>query len=143
MYKRQDNDEKALRDVVEDLKYTPGYGKLYVAQVPRGISMASFESMVMRANTMWNVDIVVMDYLALLNSGRPRQSLNQEQSDTLKAAKQMAATFDGGRGIPLFSPWQVSRSAWEQAKKVGAYSLSALAETSEACLLYTSPSPRD
>ena len=43
-----------------------------------------------------------------------------------------ATTFNDGIGVPVVSPWQVSRAAQLEAERVGYYTLASLAETAEA-----------
>lgn len=124
--------ELKLQEVVQDLTKNPSYGKLYIAQVPRNATISSIESRLYRIQRKFHIDIVVCDYLALLKSDRHRQSDREEQSAIIKEAKQLATTFDDGRGIPFVSPWQVNRAARDNAEKLGFYTSASLAETSEA-----------
>ena len=126
--------EAKMVDVVQDLTNNSAYGKLHVAQIPRGSTIDTLAARVRRANAQWEggVDLLVIDYIPLLHPLRPRQNQNVEMSDTVKQAKIIAATFDDGRGLPIVSPWQVSRAAWDLAASKGGYTMSALAETSEA-----------
>lgn len=124
--------EKKFAEVVDDLTNNPAYGQLYIAQVPSGATMASIEQRLYRIQRQFNIDFVVIDYLALLSSERSRQSNREELSSIMKTAKQVAATFDNGRGVPIMSPWQVRRESFENAEKVGFYTSAALSETAEA-----------
>lgn len=127
-----DRQERVLQDVVNDLGSNDAYGKLYLAQVPRGTTISELESRVHRAHASWRVDLIIVDYLALLKSERYRDNSYQELSETIKSAKQLAATFDNGAGVPLVSPWQTNRTKYEQAQQSGYYTLQALSETAEA-----------
>lgn len=127
-----ESQEIKLREVAEDFGNNPTHGVCYVMQVPRGATIAMVESRFHRLQSMFNIDLGIIDYFALLKSDRRRNSVREELTDILKAGKQFATSFDDGRGIPLVSPWQVSRSAQAEAESVGHYTLAALAETSEA-----------
>lgn len=124
--------ERAYAEVVRDLSKNPGYGKLYVAQVPRASGIASIEQRLYRIQRRFNIDLVVMDYLGLLISERRRQTQREELASILKDAKVLATTFDNSRGVPFVSPWQVTRAAREAAENLGAYSSASLSETAEA-----------
>ena len=126
------NDETTLQRVIRDLTHSPEYGKLHLAQIPRGSTVDSLASRLHAANAWWRIDLVVIDYIPLLLPARHRQSSQAEMADTVKSAKILAASFDEGRGVPILSPWQVSRAAWELANKTGGYTLAALSDTSEA-----------
>lgn len=125
-------DEDKLSEVVKDLTSNPNYGRLYVAQVPRGASVSSIEQRMYRLQRQFNIDFVVIDYLALLTSDRRRQTTREELAIIMKEAKQVASTFDEGRGVPIMSPWQIRRESYEQAVKTMFYTSAALSETAEA-----------
>lgn len=107
-------------------------GRPYIAQVPRGATISTLESRLARITRMFPVDLVVIDYLALLRSDRKRQSRREELSDIMQDVKQLAATYDEGRGVPVISPWQPNREGWKAAKERGYYTTADLAETAES-----------
>lgn len=125
-------EEQAFPDVVNDYTGNPNYGKLVIVQVPRGATISTCEGKLMRYQREFQVDLAVIDYLALLKPDRRFSSRREELAATIQEAKQMATTFDDGRGIPVISPWQTSRDSWKEAQTVGYYNSSALAETAEA-----------
>jgi replicative DNA helicase len=124
-------DKARFLDVVNDFNTNPGYGKAYICQVPRGASMAYVESKLVRIGRMMPIDLVIMDYLALLKPERKRATDREELSGTLKAAKQISTTLNDGQGVPFVSPWQVSRTARAEAERIQYYTLNALSETAE------------
>ncbi len=124
--------EAKLQEVVDDLAKNPTYGRLYIAQVPRSATIASIEQRLHRIQRKFNIDLVVMDYLALLRSDRSRVTTREELASLVKDAKLLAVNFDNGRGVPFISPWQVSRAARESAENLGMYSSASLSETAEA-----------
>lgn len=127
-----DADEDKLKEVVDDYTENPAYGHLYIAQIPRGATMQTVESKLYRIARQFRVDLVVIDYLALLQADRKRQTEREELSKIVKDAKVLAATFNEGAGVPVVSPWQVSRLAFDEATKGSGYTLKALSETAEA-----------
>jgi replicative DNA helicase len=126
-----DQDEKVFEAVVRDFDHNPGYGRFYLAQVPSGSGMAYIESKSLRVQRTMPVDLIVMDYLALLQPERRREQTREELSGILKAAKRFSTTFNDGKGAPFVSPWQVSRAARVEAEKTGHYTLNATSETAE------------
>jgi len=125
-------EEAKFPDIVNDYTSNPNYGKLVIVQVPRGATISTCEGKLMRYQREFQVDLAVIDYLALLKPDRRFSSRREELAATIQEAKQMATTFDDGRGIPVISPWQTSRDSWKEAQTVGYYNSSALAETAEA-----------
>jgi replicative DNA helicase len=121
-----------LSDVVADLTKNPAYGRLYIAQVPRSATIASIEQRLNRIQRQFHIDLVVMDYLALLKSDSRRQTTREELATIMKEAKLLAVNFDDSRGVPFMSPWQVSRKAREEAASLSLYTSASLSETAEA-----------
>lgn len=122
----------AFKAVLEDLSTNPAYGRLYLAQVPVGATLTYFQGRMLRVESEWQVDLAIVDYLGLLKPDRKRNSSREEMNDTLKDAKVFAQAFDNGRGVPLLSPWQIRREAYNEAVRTGHYSLDSLSDTSEA-----------
>ncbi len=124
-------DQDRLHAVVNDFNDNSGYGQLYICQVPRAASIGYCESKLLRLQRQMDIDLVVMDYLALLKPDRKRTTDREELSGILKGSKQISRTLRDGLGVPFVSPWQVSRAARAEAERVGYYTLSALSETAE------------
>ncbi len=124
--------EERLQAIVEDFSGNPTYGKLNVIQMPRGSGIGVLESRITRIARSMHVDLLVMDYLQLLKPENRRNSDREELGSILRDAKVLATTFQDGVGVPLVSPWQVSRAAHVEALKEGHYTASATAETAEA-----------
>lgn len=126
-------DEIKRREVVRDLTNNSAYGKIYLMQVPRGSTVASIETKMTHINnTMFPVELAVIDYLGLFNSGIYRSSEREEFNYIIREAKAMAATFNDGAGVPVISPWQINRSGQSAAAKSGSYKMTDLSDTSEA-----------
>lgn len=127
-----ENQEVKLKEVINDLSNNPDYGKLHIAQVPRGASVAECEQHLYRLEREFQIDLVVWDYLALMTSSARRNTDREILGGIIKEAKQVATTFADGRGVPILSPWQVNRQSHEKAENLGMYNMSALSETHEA-----------
>lgn len=124
--------EKVLQAVLDDLKNNPAYGKLHIAQIPRGATLSYVEARMNRAASEYQVDLALCDYLALLKSDRKRNSEREEMNEILKDAKVFATSFQDGLGVPFISPWQIKQASFKDAQTTGAYGLASLADTSEA-----------
>lgn len=127
-----DAGERMLTRVTDDFDRNPGHGRCYIVQVPRAAGMGYVEAKLTRLNRMFEVDLALMDYFALLKPDRRRNSDREELGSIIKEAKQICTTFNGGMGVPMVSPWQVNRTARMEAERTGYYTSSALSETSEA-----------
>jgi replicative DNA helicase len=127
--------EQIFKEVVHDLDngvQTGLYGKLYVAQIPRGATLSYVEATARRVSSYFPVDLVVIDYLALIRSDAKRDSEVAEFSRLLKDSKVFATTFDSGRGVPVISPWAMNQQRYRQATTDREYTLASLSDTSEA-----------
>lgn len=121
--------EEALPIIVRDLTKNPAYGRIYIAQVPRAANLASLELRLARIKRqLGDIDLVIIDYLALFKATLRRQTQREELSEIIKEAKLMAVANE----VPIMSPWQVSREARKEAETGGGYSSRALSETAEA-----------
>lgn len=120
--------EEALPNIVRDLTKNPAYGRIYIAQVPRAANLASLELRLARIKRMFQVDLVIIDYLALFKATMRRTTQREELSEIMKEAKLLAVANE----VPVMSPWQVSREARKEAEQGGSYSSRALSETAEA-----------
>lgn len=127
-----DDDEGVFVAALHDLKHNPAYGKIHIAQVPRGATLAFLEARMKRQGELWEIHWAGFDYLPLLKPERSRQNAQHEMVDLLKDAKVMAVSFYEGRGIPFVSPWQMSQTSYRTAKQNGYYTMANLADTSEA-----------
>lgn len=118
--------------VVHDLTNNSLYGTIYIAQVPRQATIVTCEALLYRIQRTLHIDMVYIDYLALLRADVRRDSDREYLGAIIKEAKQLATTFNGGEGVPVCSPWQVNRKAKEYADQFGKYQSEHLAETAEA-----------
>ncbi len=126
--------ERALRQVLSDFGSNPDYGRCYVVQVPRRGTLSGMESRLQAISRQFRPDLVIIDYLQLFYPDRSRRESGEreDQSGIVKDAKQVAATFAQGTGVPVVSPWQVNRVGRERLKEAGGYSLENMAGTQEA-----------
>ena len=102
------------------------HGHMEVFQMPSRVSLDYVRHVILKRQRSYPVDLVVVDYLGLMSSGR-RESRREELDDLLVQAKRMAVELQ----VPIISPWQISRVAWEAAQHTGAYTKSALGETAQ------------
>jgi KaiC/GvpD/RAD55 family RecA-like ATPase len=122
--------EEAFAAVITDFSLIAG--TCNVVQLPRGATVSMMEAKLARVTRDHPADLVVVDSLQLLRSEVRRRSQWEETSGVVKDAKQVAATYHHGAGVPLVSPWQVSKEARRAARERGFYISQDLAESHEA-----------
>lgn len=126
------DEEMKLQVILKDIDSNPNYGKMYIVQLPSRATISTIEARLISIQRRFDIDLCIIDYLTLLKAERRRSTTREELSSIIIEAKQLATTFDDGRGLPVFSPWQVSRTAWAKAQDEGYYTTAALSETAEA-----------
>jgi replicative DNA helicase len=122
----------SLGRVVNDWTSNPAYGRLYVAQVPRGATVSTIEGRLRRISSLWPADLVIIDYLQLLRPEGRHSTVREAQGEIIKDAAQMGVNYMDGRGVVVVSPWQMGRKAREDARGGAGYTLQGLSETNEA-----------
>jgi replicative DNA helicase len=124
--------EQKLAEVAADFGRIPG--RFYLAQVPKGATISVIDGQLERITRDWKADLVILDSVQLLRPENPssRRSGWEDHAATIKASKELAATYCDGRGVPLLSPWQISREGQRAARERGHYLLQDMAESPEA-----------
>jgi replicative DNA helicase len=129
--KLTEKQEEVLKKVLADIQY--GYGRFQIFQFPYRATLDFIRNRVSMYQTDFPVDLVIIDEVRLLRSGARRQSIWEEMDDLLKAMKQFAVSFNGGKGVPVITPYQVNRTSWKEAVEgKQCYTKSCLSNSSEA-----------
>ena len=101
--------------------------------MPEGTTISYVRSKLRAYQSIFNVDAVIIDELQMLAATKSRESERAELNEVVHSAKQLAIDHDGGRGVPILVPWQMSRAAWEAARNNGGrYTRASLSETAMA-----------
>ncbi len=90
-------------------------GKLWIADTT-GLSIAAMRSKCRRLQARHGLDLLIVDYLQLMQSADPKQHANrvQEISDISRGLKLLAMELD----IPILALSQLSRNVEQRATKV-------------------------
>ena len=124
--------KRIFRETIEDFKALDA-GKLIMVQMPANGSVDYVHAKANQYNRSTQVDLIVIDSINLLRASRRYESKREMLEEILQDFKRFASSFDGGRGVAVVSPWQMSRTAWKEAVEAGGtYTLASLADTSEA-----------
>lgn len=116
--------------VVQDLARLNGV--LWLAQMPHGHTVAALDAQLRQRSRARKIDLVVIDYVALMSGDSRRiNSTREELVGLIKACKHVAIDYDGGRGVPLITPWQLNRASQEEMDRTGEVNIRGLAETAE------------
>jgi len=127
------DEERTYKDVIlKDLAECKDYGNQRIFLVPHDAGVDYIRMKVQQYNSLFPVHAIYIDYLSMLQTSRRRQSRREELDEIIKQCKQLALTFDGGRGCFVMSAFQTNRVSWEKAKRSGHYELNSFADSSEA-----------
>ncbi|MFA7264806.1 MAG: DnaB-like helicase C-terminal domain-containing protein [Candidatus Nanopelagicales bacterium] len=107
-------------------------GACYVSQMPYGMTMLSLKAQIEAYSRIRVPDLVVIDYLALMSSGRHTLSSREELATLVKEAAHFSVDFRKGRGVATVSPWQLNRESQKEWTRTGDLDPNGLADTSEA-----------
>ncbi len=137
-------DKKIFLKTLKDLSKREK-GEIYIWQTPEGLTMQSLKGKLETVQHEFDINLVCVDYLELMDSPSKSREHRIRITETIKASKQLARTFNNGRGIWIVSGHQTSSDGREKAEKRGYYVLKGLAETAGAartanvilCLLQT------
>jgi replicative DNA helicase len=124
--------EEKLREVVHDFSHSQEYGKLRIVQASEAMSVTGMKVRLQAIQREFPIDLVVVDALYLLKPEIRRSKEREELNEKIEQAMILAKTFNNGNGVPVITPWQVSRNAKELADREKTYSMSAMAETAYA-----------
>lgn len=125
-------EQKVFRDVLEDWRDNKDRGILNVIQLPAHSTLAYVENRLKAHSREHPVDLIVIDYLALLKAESKRTSEREEFNEIIRGAKGIAQGFNDGEGVPILSPWQITREAQEAVTRLGRMTSAALSDTSES-----------
>jgi hypothetical protein len=127
------DETEAFKKVMADLKdwRGNGYGRLEVAWSPRGSLVEMLQARAEAYASMFDVDLIVVDYAGLMRSTAARERQDQ-LVDILQSLKGLSTSFNNGQGVPVISAYQTSRQKRDDARRSGHYTLDSLAETAEA-----------
>jgi len=127
-----DDEMKAYKRITDDLKGKWGkeYGRIYVYTPESRHTIDDIENKVLTIEEMFDVDLIVLDYLSILDPVRLRGSDSRNDKEKQwRDLKILAQTYNNKKGIPIVTAHQVKQVAWEKAKVSGRYILSDLADT--------------
>lgn len=100
--------------VLPDLQNLPG--DIIIEQPTGGGTWENVKSMILRENMRAPLDMVVIDYLTLCTP-KNFAAAKEEMNEIIKDAKNLALTFNDGRGLLLVTPVQGNREGKDFAAK--------------------------
>lgn len=123
-------EKKAYMKTLKDWNRNKKYGKFILWSPPYGCSVEQFAIKLEQISYKTDIDLVIVDYAELLSLPRYIKTENRIQVKyKMEQIKDIARTFNGNKGIWMFSPHQISRGGKEKAIKRGHYILADLAES--------------
>lgn len=126
------NDKDVFREVLKDFRERDT-GRLFMVQMPSDGRADYVVSKSYQYNRKDPISLIIVDSINLLRTSGKPENKRVMLEDLLQDFKRLASSFDGGRGVAIASPWQMSRTAWREALEAGGvYTLASLSDTAEA-----------
>lgn len=121
--------EGTLHDVIDDLR-SGEYGSILISQNTSDATWDFVESRVVawEQHTGKKTDLLLIDSIYLLKPPRKRSSAREELVDLLQESKRRGTSMS----VPIVSPWQLTRIAYEKALEGNGYNKASFSDTSEA-----------
>jgi len=130
------SEEELLQQALHDLQTNTEYGALLYKEPDRAdVTVGDIRRWAEGKARQVPLDLLVVDYLGLVNPSSGGLSMRESAIANLaiREAKQMAMSFNRGKGIGVLSPFQSNRDGFKDAEKNGGrYTLRALAWAPEA-----------
>ena len=130
------SEEELLQAALHDLQTNTDYGALLYKEPDRAdVTVGDIRRWAEGKARQVPLDLLVVDYLGLVNPSSGGLSMRESAIANLaiREAKQMAMSFNRGKGIGVLSPFQSNRDGFKDAEKNGGrYTLRALAWAPEA-----------
>lgn len=118
-----------FEQIVQDF-CSPNYGSLTIVQVPHNYTVANVRDELASYPVGQHPEAVFVDYAGILSAARKRSNHREEVDEILKDLKQLSLDANGGEGVFICTPWQMTQEARERAEKTGTYTLRDFADTS-------------
>lgn len=112
-----EDEEKKLAEVANDLENNPNYGQLYILQMPSGSTVASLRNSLTSLAGIFQVDALFLDYASLLHPERSMDTTTMQVTSIYKSLKDLALTYNNGKGLPIITAHQTSRAKREAVDK--------------------------
>lgn len=126
------DEERFYDTVLDDLRDNPGYTRCHIWQA-ESPTVEAIRAELTRMHRDFEVGLVIIDHTELLGFPRGAKDFGVEVNKIIKALKQLALSFDGGKGIPVVLLHQINREGRKSAEKAnGKYSLVNLSFAHEA-----------
>lgn len=130
------DEEALLQEALADLRDCSDYGRfLYKEPDKADVTVGDIRRWAEQKNKQYPLDLLVIDYVGLVNPTSGGLSMRESAVANLavRECKQLAMSFDAGRGIVVLSPFISNRDGFKEAEKNGGrFSLRAMAWASEA-----------
>lgn len=121
--------------VIADLHNNPEYGEILIEYPGEGLTLSTLRSKLMAIQRNMSIDMLIVDYPELMtpDKGQKYSDYGTSLNTIIKGVKQLALTFNNGKGLFVLCPYQANRDGYERAtKNFGVYDLRAMSYANEA-----------
>jgi len=123
-------DKEIYFKTLDDWENNDEYGQIYIWYPDIDITVSDIRARLEAIQTLFNIDLVVIDYDELIEAERKRSDQRLEMNEVLRKLKNMAGKFNNNLGFFMLCAHQMSRSGYDKACERGFYVLGDLGITS-------------
>ena len=121
-------EKDAYHKSLSDWNSNPNYGQIVLWSPPYGCNVNHIAAKMEQVSCDMDIDLVIVDYAELVSLDRFMEKRLQV-TEVMRQMKDVARTFNGNKGVWIFTPHQMSRSGKEKATAKGYYTTSDFAES--------------
>jgi replicative DNA helicase len=131
-----ESEERFMEDVViKDLETNTQYGTLVIEYPGESFTCNTLKTKLSRLQRKYDIEMVAVDYPELMtpDKGQRFSDYGTSLNSIIKNIKQLALTYNNGKGVFILCPYQANRDGQERASKNGGlYDLRAMSYANEA-----------
>jgi len=121
---------KKYKKTIKDWYKNKNRGRIFFWQAPANTMVITVEDIMNYLAMDIRLDAVLIDYAQLVRPTKRIGNTRYEMTEVIEDLKQLALTFNDGKGIPILTAWQISRKGRNNAEKRGYYIKEDFSETS-------------
>lgn len=130
-----ETDEHAMEKAMFDLTENDTYGRIHIEQIS-SVTLDWVANKCAYYHNLWRdrggLHGLFLDSLNIIDNGQQKgESSSAANTKLIRNAKNLALTFDGGRGLPIVTPWHANRESENEAIEKGYFDKNSWHDASE------------
>ena len=121
--------------VIPDLESNPEHGEIMIEYPGEALTISSLKAKLSAIQKDMEIEMLIVDYPELMvpDKGQKYSDYGTSLNTIIKSIKQLALTYNNGKGLFALCPYQANRDGFDRAtKNFGVYDLRAMSYANEA-----------